>query len=125
MLRIGTVVMRVADLPRAVDFWTRALRYVPEEMAAEGDFAILGPADGVGARLALDVTSSPAPEQPSVHLDLYAGDALDQTREVDRLVSLGATVVDWAWYPADPDFVVLADPEGNRFCVIDTSRGTP
>jgi hypothetical protein len=26
-------------------------------------------------------------------------------------------------YPADPDFVVLADPEGNRFCVVDASHG--
>ena len=33
--------------------------------------------------------------------------------------------LDWASYPAGPDLVVLADPEGNRFCVIDTSRGTP
>jgi catechol 2,3-dioxygenase-like lactoylglutathione lyase family enzyme len=125
VLRIGTVVMRVADLPRAVGFWTRALGYVTEEVAAEGDFAILGPAQGDGARLALDVSASPPPEQPSVHLDLYAGDALDQAREVERLLSLGATRVDWAWYPTDPDFVVLADPEGNRFCVIDTSHGTP
>ena len=56
-----------------------------------------------------------------MHLDLYAGDAADQAAEVQRLVALGATVVDWDLYPPDPDFVVLADPEGNRFCVIDTS----
>ncbi|MFF3934361.1 VOC family protein, partial [Streptomyces hirsutus] len=30
--------------------------------------------------------------------------------------------VDWDFYPDDADFVVLADPEGNRFCVIDTSH---
>jgi hypothetical protein len=35
-------------------------------------------------------------------------------------VSLGATRVDWD-YPDDADFVVLADTEGNLFCVIDTS----
>ncbi len=39
----------------------------------------------------------------------------------ERLVSLGATRVDWDRYPPNPDFVVLADSEGNRFCVIDTS----
>lgn len=59
---------------------------------------------------------------PRVHLDLYAGDAADQAAEVERLVGLGATRVDRDRYPDDPDFVVLADPEGNRFCVIDTSR---
>jgi hypothetical protein len=61
---------------------------------------------------------------PRVHLDLYAGDASDQAAEVDRLVALGATRVAWDLYPADPDFVVLADTEGNRFCVIDTSHGS-
>lgn len=124
MLSIGTVVMRVGDLDRAIGFWTQALHYVTQGIAPEGDFAILAPAEGAGARLALDVSPSPAPEHPSVHLDLYAADALDQAREVDRLVGLGATRVDWPWYPADPDFVVLADPEGNRFCVIDTSHGS-
>jgi hypothetical protein len=40
---------------------------------------------------------------------------------VARLVSLGATTVDGDRYPEDGDFIVLADPEGNRFCVIDTN----
>jgi hypothetical protein len=38
-------------------------------------------------------------------------------------VTLGAERVDWDLYPEDPDFVVLADTEGNRFCVVDTSHG--
>jgi hypothetical protein len=38
---------------------------------------------------------------------------------VARLVSLGAERVDWDSYPYDPDFVVLADPDGNRFCIVD------
>ncbi len=62
-------------------------------------------------------------EVPRLHLDLYAGDAADQAAEVERLVGLGAQRVDWPHHPEDPDFVVLADPDGNRFCVIDTSRG--
>src|SRR5262245_40688755 len=41
-----------------------------------------------------------------------------QTREVERLVSLGTQRVGWDLYPPDADFVVLADPGGNRFCVI-------
>jgi hypothetical protein len=39
--------------------------------------------------------------------------------EVARLTKLGATEVDWDMYPDDADFYVLADTEGNRFCVID------
>lgn len=38
-------------------------------------------------------------------------------------MSLGAERVAWDLYPDDPDFVVLADPEGNVFCVIDLSHG--
>ena len=122
MLSVGTVVVGVGDLHRAVAFWTQALHYVPKrEVEPDDDFMILVPAAGDGAHLALDVSESPVQQYPRVHLDLYAGDAADQAAEVERLVSLGATVVDWDRYPANPDFVVMADPEGNRFCVIDTS----
>ncbi len=39
-----------------------------------------------------------------------------------RLIGLGAQAVDRDLYPPGPDFVVLADPDGNRFCVIDLGR---
>ena len=55
-------------------------------------------------------------DRPRVHLDLYTS---DQTGEVDCLLGLGASRVDWHDYPDGADFVVLADTEGNRFCVID------
>jgi hypothetical protein len=123
MLSVGTVVMGVEDLHRAVAFWTQALHYVPKrEIKIEDDFTILCPREGHGAHLALDVSETPVQQYPRIHLDLYAGDAADQASEVERLVSLGATRVDWDRYPENPDFVVLADPEGNRFCVIDTSH---
>ena len=123
MLSIGTVVMGVGDLHRAVDFWTQALGYVLKRpIGPDDDFAILVPATGPGAHLALDVSETPVQPYPRVHLDLYAGDAADQAAEVERLVGLGAMRVNWNRYPADADFIVLADPEGNRFCVIDTSR---
>src|SRR5262249_31783759 len=122
VLSIGTVVMGVSDFHRAVAFWTEALGYVPKRTIHDGDdFAILVPAAGAGAHLALDVSESPLQPCPRIHLALYAGAAADQAAEVARLVALGATVVDWDRYPANPDFVVLADTEGNRFCVIDTS----
>jgi predicted enzyme related to lactoylglutathione lyase len=121
MLSIGTTVMGVGDIHRAVRFWCEALDYVSKrELGPDDDFTILAPKDGPGALLALDVSESPLQEHPRVHLDLYAGDAADQAREVERLVSLGATRVDWDLYPPEADFVVLADTEGNRFCVIDT-----
>jgi catechol 2,3-dioxygenase-like lactoylglutathione lyase family enzyme len=124
MLRIGTVVLGVEDLHRAVAFWTAALGYVPRRpLGSDDDFTVLVPSAGrSGAPLALDVSTTPVQEHPRVHLDLYAGDAADQAAEVARLIALGAQEVDWDLYPPDPDFVVLADPEGNRFCVIDTDH---
>ncbi len=123
MLRIGTVVLGVKDVRRAVDFWMQALNYVPRDGIVEDDWAVLVPADRHGAHLALGLSETPVQEHPRVHLDLYAGDAADRDTEVDRLLSLGAERVEWDLYPDAPDFVVLADPDGNRFCVIDTSHG--
>ena len=122
MLRFGTVVHRVMDMPRAVDFWTRALGYVPRDGHVGDEWTTLVPADGDGVGFSLDRTDDSPPAYPHVHLDLYAADAADQAAEVERLVGLGAERVDWDHYPDDPDFVVLADPAGNRFCVIDTSH---
>jgi len=125
MLRIGTVVLGVQDVRRAAGFWQQALGYVPRD-EVEDDWAVLVPGDGgPGAGIALQLSETPVQAYPRIHLDLYADDAADQAGEVERLVALGAERVDWDLYPEDPDFVVLADPDGNRFCVIDTSHGQP
>ena len=117
------VVLGVADMRRAVDFWSQALGYRLREGGPGGHWAVLTPAIGSGAELALQVSVTPVQQHPRVHLDLATDDTAQQAQEVERLITLGAEQVDWALYPDDPDFVVLADPEGNRFCVVDTSRG--
>ncbi|MFE6848193.1 VOC family protein [Streptomyces sp. NPDC057686] len=121
MLTIRSVVLGVSDVPRAAAFWTEALGYLPRGEIEEG-WVVLTPAAGAGVQLALGRSETPVQDHPRVHLDLYADDAAEQAAEVDRLVSLGAQRVEWDLYPEDPDFVVLADPDGNRFCVIDASR---
>lgn len=110
MVSIGSIVMNVADIRRAREFWGSALGYV----SRAGHEAILVPENGEGPVLLLD-------EDDRTHLDLWAANAEEQQAEVERLVSLGAKRVDWV-YPADADFVVLADTEGNLFCVIDAGR---
>jgi catechol 2,3-dioxygenase-like lactoylglutathione lyase family enzyme len=122
MLRIGSVVLGVSDVPRAAAFWMDALGYIARD-EIEDDWVVLVPANGTGTQLSLGRSETPVQEHPRIHLDLYAGDADDQAAEVERLVSLGAQHVDWDLYPEDADFVVLADPDGNRFCVIDTGPG--
>ena len=116
--------MGATDVRRAATFWTAALDYVPRDGTVADDWVVLVPRDrGAGVGIAIGRSESPVQDHPRVHVDLYAGDAADQAAEVERLVALGATRVDWDRYPDDADFVVLADPEGNRFCVIDTGRG--
>jgi len=56
-------------------------------------------------------------DEDRTDLDLWADDEADQQAQVERSISLGAQRVDWE-YPDDADFVVLADPDGNSFCVI-------
>ncbi|MET9554452.1 VOC family protein [Streptomyces sp. NPDC006645] len=123
MISIGTIVMGAADVRRAAEFWTRALDYVPRDGEVADDWVVLVPAEGPGPGLALGLSTTPVQEHPRVHLDLYARDAAEQAAEVARLEALGAERVDWDSYPDDADFVVLADTEGNRFCVIDTAHG--
>jgi catechol 2,3-dioxygenase-like lactoylglutathione lyase family enzyme len=124
MLAVGSVVLGVSDVRRAAAFWTAALGYVPRDAEVSEDWSVLVPPGGApGVRLSLGRSQTPVQDHPRVHLDLYAGDAADQEAEVARLVALGASRVDWDSYPPDADFVVLADTEGNRFCVIDTGRG--
>lgn len=117
-LRIGSVVLNVSDVPAATAFWGPALGYRPKYVP-EPDWVILtGPGDG--PNLSLNAGSTHPDPVPHVHLDLYAR---DQAAEVDRLVGLGARLVeDWP-YPRDEeyDYVVLEDPDGNRFCVVDAS----
>jgi len=115
MLKVGSIVIRVDDLELQKAFWTAALDYV----AREGDddtFALLRPKGGIGPNVSLDRVRSTLQIPPRIHLDLYAD---DQAVEVARLIGLGATEVHWDKRPPDADYIILADPEGNRFCVID------
>ena len=116
MITVGSIVIRVDDLQRQAAVWAAALDYVPRDGPSEDDFVLLRPRDGVGPNVSLDRVRSTVHVPPRIHLDLYAD---DQAREVERLIALGASEVHWDKRPPDADYVILADPEGNRFCVVD------
>ncbi|MGW7069135.1 VOC family protein [Streptomyces sp. NPDC054855] len=122
MLKLGIPVVGVTDIARAVAFWTQALDLVATEEWNSETWRTLDHADGTGRALALLHSASPAEPRPRLHLDLFAETTEEQRTEVRRLISLGARAVEWDLYPPDPDFVVLADPDGNLFCVVDLSR---
>lgn len=119
MVTFGVVALGVDDQERAAEFWAQALGYVRGEYGWGGWAVSLVPPDGRGAAIAFQRSETPVRDHPRTHLDLHVESAAEQEAEVERLVGLGATRVDWDGYEDDSDFVVLADTEGNRFCVVD------
>ncbi len=113
MLKIGSIVWGVRDVPQAIRFRSEALDY---RLLREPDvdWAILVPNSGNGPQLAVKLVSSEAETHQRHHLDLYAN---DQTAEVERLLRLGARRMEWK-YETGADYVVLADQDGNKFCRI-------
>jgi len=99
-----------------VAFWCVALGYEPREPAEDGWVVLRDPA-GRGPNLSFKAREAPAPARGWLHLDLYAA---DRAAEVERLVRLGARRYPWR-YEDGADYVLLVDPDGNRFCVVHKS----
>ena len=102
---------------RLARFWAEALRW---EIGDESDDGVeLLPTDGTALRIDFFL---PVPEPKSqknrVHLDLTTASIDDQQDTVARLIEIGARHVDVGQGP-DDKHVVLADPEGNEFCIIE------
>lgn len=111
--RIGTITIDTNDIERSAAFWQGVTGYAVT--SNDGTFATLAPADGRGPGLAIQAVPEARPEGKNrVHLDVLADD-LDA--EVARIGGLGATEVrrvedgDYRW-------TVMADTEGNEFCVV-------
>jgi catechol 2,3-dioxygenase-like lactoylglutathione lyase family enzyme len=124
VLTLGVFVLGVTDKPRAAEFWQAALGY---ELRTDGfggwDTVLVPPGGQAGGMIALQTSGSPYEAHPRLHLDLHVASAAEQAAETERLLALGASRVDWDMYPEDPDFVVLSDPDGNLFCIVDLSHG--
>ncbi|WP_185285923.1 VOC family protein [Chryseobacterium indologenes] len=111
-LKILSIVWGVKNLERAIIFWSEALNYRLKS-DPEHDFAILIPISGPGMQLSLKLTASEEPRRH--HMDLITENQKD---EVKRLLNIGATKMEGWNYEQDADYVVLLDPEGNSFCVV-------
>jgi predicted enzyme related to lactoylglutathione lyase len=103
----------VHDVDRMAAFWSAALGYRIDR-GADGD-AHLWPPDG-GLSVWLQPTAVPKIGKNRNHPDLVAADA-EVEAEVARLLALGATRADVGQH-GDEGFTVLADPEGNEFCLL-------
>jgi catechol 2,3-dioxygenase-like lactoylglutathione lyase family enzyme len=93
-------------------FWSGLLGW------ATADGSTLLPTDDTGFRLRFHPSQQPKREQNRMHLDLTSTSAENQWRTVARALALGARHIDVGQRPEE-GHVVLADPEGNEFCVVE------
>ncbi|KWX24726.1 VOC family protein [Mycolicibacterium wolinskyi] len=95
--------------------------------AVGGDVTAFAPGEFValvrpnGPRLGFQRVEDPTPGKNRVHLDLAAADV---EAEVGRLVSLGASETGRHSFGPEFSWVVLADPEGNAFCIAAEQAST-
>jgi hypothetical protein len=116
-LKVGSVVIDCNDFDVMLSFWREALRYIPRD-PPEDDWVVLRDPDNRNVNVSLQLVPEKRSGKNRLHLDLYTD---DQEGEVERLLELGATRHPRTPEP-DEDFIVLADPEGNLFCVVDKSN---
>lgn len=117
-LYISNITLNAQNLQRAKTFWATALGYVVLEETE--DWVGLGDPNKQRVRLGLQITDQPKTALNRLHLDLYPEDG---PAEVERLQSLGATIPPWT-YHSNPDYLVMRDPEGNEFCVVEVETGS-
>jgi catechol 2,3-dioxygenase-like lactoylglutathione lyase family enzyme len=119
--RISELVIKCADPDRLAAFWSDVLGYV--ELGREDDGSIeIGPPDagfgGPQPTLVLSPSSDPRTGKLRLHIDVNPTDR-DQDAELERLLALGARPAD-VGQTGTESWHVLADPEGNEFCLLRT-----
>jgi len=111
-LKIGSFVINCKDFDKTYKFWQEALHYVARRPPGQG-WVVLKDPTGTSPNVSVNQTEELKFGRNRMHLDLYA---TDQKAEVERLIKLGATIHKPA--KQGEDFVIMADPEGKLFCVV-------
>jgi predicted enzyme related to lactoylglutathione lyase len=111
---VAAIGMDCADPVAIAPFWSAATGWPIVRQST--DVAGLHAADGRGPWLSLVRVPDPKQVKNRVHIDVapFAGD--DHVAEVERLIALGARRIDIG--QGDVPWEVMADPEGNDFCVL-------
>jgi hypothetical protein len=122
-LRIDTITIDAQDPPLLAAFWCAVLDW-SQRTDEDGDIWVEPgeghPEHGIARPLLfVRVPEGRAAGKNRIHLDLVPD---DHEREVERLEALGATRPDIG-QTGNESWVVLADPEGNEFCVLEESDG--
>ncbi|MFJ7067686.1 VOC family protein [Streptomyces sp. NPDC101115] len=117
--RISELVIDCADPERLAAFWSEVLGYVDLGREADGSIQIGPPGVGFGGpqpTLVLSPSSDPRTGKLPLHIDVNPTDR-DQDAELERLIALGAKPTD-VGQTGSESWHVLADPEGNEFCLL-------
>ena len=113
-VRLHHIVVNTHDLPGLARFWAEALGWqVLSERERE---IVIGPDENAPVGMCFMPVTDPKRVKNRLHLDLTTA-AGDRDAEIERLLALGARRVDIG-QTGQESWVVLADPEGNEFCVI-------
>jgi predicted enzyme related to lactoylglutathione lyase len=108
------VVVDTRDLPGLARFWSQALGWkILSERERE---IVIGPDEHAPVGMCFMPVTDPKTVKNRLHLDLTT-EAGDRDAEIERLLALGASRVD-VGQTGEESWTVLADPEGNEFCVI-------
>ncbi|MFC8510778.1 VOC family protein [Streptomyces sp. NPDC057411] len=119
--RISELVIECADPERLAAFWSGVLGYVEYARDEDGSIEIGPPGVGLGGpspTLVLSPDSEPRAGKLRLHIDVNPTDR-DQDAELQRLLALGARPAD-VGQTGEESWHVLADPEGNEFCLLRT-----
>ncbi len=114
------LVLDCADADRLADFWAAALGY--RRLGSAGNYRSLVDPDRISPKLILQEVAEPKTAKNRLHLDLHAADI---EAEASRLVGLGATRTrDEPFLEHGTSWILMADPEGNEFCVCELESET-
>ncbi|MFJ9605843.1 VOC family protein [Kitasatospora sp. NPDC101176] len=119
--RISELVVDAADPERLAAFWREVLGYVELDRDDDGSIEIGPPGSVPGGphpTLLFSPSEDPRTGKLRMHIDVNATDR-DQDAELERLLALGARPVDIGQTGTE-SWHVLADPEGNEFCLLRT-----
>jgi catechol 2,3-dioxygenase-like lactoylglutathione lyase family enzyme len=115
--RLTNICLDAADPPTLAHFWCAVLGW---EIADESDGGVsIAPVDRAWPVIDIFPVPEPKVHKNRLHLDIRA-DGSSTREELERLLGLGASTVDVGQSP-EATWVVLADPEGNEFCLLATS----
>jgi predicted enzyme related to lactoylglutathione lyase len=114
MARPFSVVIDCRDPKALAEFWAPTLGYKDAGWPHEPYVVLIGEKGLDGPLLLLQGVDEPKQGKNRVHIDVYTADIND---EADRLVALGARKLSDPYDEHDARWIVMADPEGNEFCV--------